>query len=183
MSDLTTETNSLAYTLPGGRTFAAKFIEGSNIRRVVTGLAKAFVGMDSLLNQIKAQYFPDTTTDLLEEWESAVGIPNAYFKGTGTLAERRLHVTTMLTMAYVSTEQDFIDLAAALGYTITISHSVTVEPRLLPFSPPYIPSSNTKSPDFVWKVFVMGEPVPDFLPLLFDSLKAADTYILYDTIP
>jgi len=170
MSDLTTETNSLAHTMPNGRTFAAKFIEGSNIRRLVTGLAKAFVNIDAMLNELKAQYFPDTTTDMLEEWERAVGIPNAYFKGTGDLAERRLHVTTMLNLANVSTEQDFIDLADSLGHTITISHTVTVIPQLPPLPLPYIPSANSQHPDFVWICYVMGEPVPDFLPLLFDSL-------------
>jgi hypothetical protein len=183
MSDLTTETNSLAYTLPNGRTFAAKFVDGSNVRRLITGLAKVFVNIDSMLTQLKAQYYPDTTTDFIDEWESAAGIPNAYFKGTGTLAERRLHVTTMLGLNKIATEDDFIALAATLGYTITITHSVTVIDRLLPFSPPYIPSGKTQSPDFVWECNVIGDPVPDFLPLLFDSLKAADTYILYNSIP
>lgn len=74
------------------------------------------VGTD-LINEA----YPDTTLELLEDWERIVGLPDSC---QPTLAEtitgRREDVLRKLVFRGGQSRKFFIDLAAAFGYTITI---------------------------------------------------------------
>ena len=57
-----------------------------------------------------------TKTELLTRWESAVGIPDSCFPGTGTIDERRAHVLLKLAKMNVQTAEEFVTLGISLGF-------------------------------------------------------------------
>jgi uncharacterized protein YmfQ (DUF2313 family) len=118
-------TQSLANYLPGGRVFAQKNKSGSNLRKLLRGLATEVLRADEFIRTYEQEVIPDQTTLFIDEWEQAVGIPDSCFKGTGTIEQRRTHVLIKLASLGVQTEQDFIDLAALFGVTVTIEQGST----------------------------------------------------------
>ncbi len=113
-------TDSLARYLPNDRLFAAKNVEGSNLRSLLNGLSAENFRTNGYLREYLDQIIPDKTEKFLGEWESALGIPDCCFTGTGTIEDRRRDVLVKLASLGVQTEQDFIDLAAMFGVSITI---------------------------------------------------------------
>jgi uncharacterized protein YmfQ (DUF2313 family) len=65
---------------------------------------------------------PRQTIELLPEWERAWGLPDSCISNPPTaLFERRQNLLTKMTLLGAQSRQSFIDLAASLGYTITIT--------------------------------------------------------------
>ena len=56
----------------------------------------------------------------IEEWEKALGIPDACFKATGDIDERRTHILTKLASLGIQTVADFVTLGAVFGIVITV---------------------------------------------------------------
>lgn len=179
--------------LPGGNLFEAKNKNTSNLYKLFLGFSAELQRMEQTLYDITNDHDIRVTELLIERWESAVGIPDDCFNNTGTLDERRRNVLVKLAAIGANTEQDFIDLAAILGYAITIEHLDEID-----FNPPYdIPLSlefGVPESRFVW--IVKGDGVapnvpPYDIPLslenaqasiiqcLFNKLKPAHTLILY----
>ena len=63
---------------------------------------------------------PDQTVLFIDEWESALGIPDGCFSGTGTLESRRHGVLAKLASLGVQTIADFESLAAVFGITAEV---------------------------------------------------------------
>lgn len=63
---------------------------------------------------------PTTVSELLEDWEDALGLPDSCSILADTLPERVAAVVTKYTRVGGQSRQFFIDLAATLGYDITI---------------------------------------------------------------
>lgn len=183
MANLTQSTNTLAYLLPAGRTFANKFILGTGVRKTLQGLGKTLLRVDEIIERLPIEFFPDTTNELITEWEDLLGIPNAYFKGDGDLVERRTHVVAMLRANGVQTEQDFIDLAALLGVTVQITTGGVNVLELLPLDVPFVPARILSNSLFTWTCTTVGQPTPQFLIDFFDVLRSADTEIIHNWIP
>lgn len=120
-SSKTTEqrAKTLADYLPNGELFRAKNEEDSSLRNLLLGLAIEIGRTEEKMNEITREYDPRFTQLLIEEWESALGIPDDCFPGNGTLEERRDHVVIKLGLA-VSTEESFEALAAEFGYTVDV---------------------------------------------------------------
>lgn len=185
---------SLANFLPNGDLFAAKNIQESTFRNLLNGLAIELQRCEQLLADTTSEHDIRYTSNFIEEWERALGIPDDCFDNTGTLEERRTNLLIKLAAPGVSTEQDFIDLAAMLGYVITIEHLAEVEfypPYNVPFSPIYgVPESR-----YVWIVkgvgvvanvppydvpFSLGSSTATILQCLFNKLKGAHTLIIFE---
>ncbi|WP_233854168.1 YmfQ family protein [Paraburkholderia sp. HD33-4] len=66
--------------------------------------------------------FPATATDLLPEWEASLGLPDPCVGEAGSTQQRRQQVVARLTNSGGASAQYFIDLAASLGYTITVEN-------------------------------------------------------------
>jgi len=64
---------------------------------------------------------PRTTVELLTDWETALGLPDACVPAGQTIQQRRSAVVAKYTSLGGQSRQFYIDLAAALGYTITIT--------------------------------------------------------------
>jgi uncharacterized protein YmfQ (DUF2313 family) len=183
--------DSLADYLPNDDLFAAKKISGKKFRQLLLGLAKSLQRTEDKLETAWEEIDPATTTSFIDDWESALGIPDDCFLGNGPIEERRLHVIVKLG-ASVQTAEDFEDLAAELGLSIKvtsgISHSV------FPFTFPILFFDSPKEARFTMVVNVLdkltgsfpytfpitfGNPTLELVKCLFNKLKPANTQIIF----
>lgn len=118
--DVETQAQRLADYLPGGRLFQAKNISDSNLRKLLRGIGSELFTADGYLRDFQEDIAPSVTTYFISEWESAVGIPDDCFNGTGTLNERRRNVLVKLAALGVQSAGDFVDLGALFGVTVTV---------------------------------------------------------------
>lgn len=124
-------TQALANELPNGRVFSSKNMDDSNFRQYLRIFAPEMSRYESTMLELSREHDINESDVYIENWESAVGIPDDCFPGTGSLEERRAHVIVKLACMNVSTEEEMIALAAKLGTNITI------EPLTTQFLPPY----------------------------------------------
>jgi uncharacterized protein YmfQ (DUF2313 family) len=73
------QVQAIANNLPNDKLFFAKNIEGSNLRKLLYGLAYEVWRMENRVTDIAEQYDITKTIDLLTRWESALGIPDSCF--------------------------------------------------------------------------------------------------------
>ncbi len=193
--DIETHANILAQFYPNDVLFGGKAIDGTVFRNVLKGYARLYAKADDFILQYLDQYNLLTTDNFITEWESAVGIPDACFPGTGTMEERRLHVQLKLLANGTQTEQDFIDLGALLGKTITIEHVPPSALNIPPYDVPFTPGVLEESLLFYWTVKGDGivPLIPPFdvpfsldvttavtLTCFFNTLKPAMTIIIFE---
>ena len=151
--------------LPGGRLFVQKGRSNSNLYKLLSGLGNEFFNANTLIERFLFDIFPNQTELLIDEWESAVGIPDDCFPGTGTLAERRQHVLAKLASLGVTTVDDFVNLANILGVTVTVTNGVdelsaSQFPMTFPFeldTTPVVPSTFT----MVFPFILGGDTIED----------------------
>lgn len=189
------QAQSMANFLPNGRLWCAKNISTSKWRELLVGLGIELLKVERKMNEICTEHDINQTENLLTEWESALGIPDDCAALGSTIEERRTNVIAKLGSNGVSTEQDFIDLAAILGYTITISGGNTI--TSWPWTWPHVWVGSTKEGRFTMVVIFIGVNAPttgawpwtwphpwtddptDILRCLFEKLKPANTVIIY----
>lgn len=112
--------NQLASLLPSGQAWdndKRSSLMGRLLKAFALELARIDLRGEDLMNELD----PRTTLELLPDWERVLGLPDPCLSQAGTLAQRRQAVTTKLTLIGGQSKQFFIDLAAGLGYTITIT--------------------------------------------------------------
>ena len=121
--DLLGAKDSLDHYMPNDRIFGRKSKSVSNIYKLLVGFAVEIARADSK----NAVFRNDTdllkTSELLLEWESAVGIPDDCFNVLEglTVQERINQVLFKIRALGVATEQDFIDLALVIGERLPLS--------------------------------------------------------------
>lgn len=97
----------------------------SNLDRTLGGLAAWRGRVEVRADELLAEADPRTATELLPEWEEAVGLPDECLPAPETLADRRGLVVSRLVGAGGGTRAFFVDLANALGYAVTISEGTS----------------------------------------------------------
>lgn len=109
---------SLAAYLPGGELFQAAFVPGSNFNALLAGLSGELLRAENFLFLYNSEFIPDETTVFIEEWESAVGIPDDCFLTTSTETNevRRRNILVKLASLGVQTVDDFENLAVLMGF-------------------------------------------------------------------
>lgn len=155
-------TDSLVAYLPGGELFAAKNEPSSNLRRLFAGLAVEIKQAEDLMNELTFQHDINCTTDLIREWERAVGIPDECFPGTGSLDIRRQHVLIKLASLGVSTAKGFVDLAALFGFKALVPSGATY--GIFPLAFPIAFFQYPQDARFTLYVFLDSENVPEVFP-------------------
>jgi uncharacterized protein YmfQ (DUF2313 family) len=183
--------DTIADNLPNGPLWTAKRINGKKLRSLLLGFARTLRTGEDKLETVWEQLDPSTTTDFIDEWESALGIPDDCFQGTGSLETRRTHVVAKLTAA-IQTADDFVALAALLGVAITIQSGV--ESSTFPLTFPILFFDTLQDARFTMivnftasstVVFPLTFPIvfPDdnmaVIRCFFDKLKPANTDIIY----
>ena len=184
-------TDSVSAFMPGGRIFQAKNDSASTLRNLLSGLAVELFRIDEQMNLMSEDYDINLANQFIDQWESAVGIPDSCFDGTGTLQERRQTVLAKFAKMNLTTEQDFIDLAALFGVNITIIQGATVGTFPMTFPFVFFPSGTaarfTMFVDFdtVLETFPLEFPIPfgnstiGLIECLFNKLKPANVEIIY----
>lgn len=106
--------------LPSGSAFVRD--PGTNMEQLLLGLAVEWARVESRGEQLAIDVNPLDTVELLPDWERAAGLPD---KCSGeletTIQGRRNALVAKLASTGGQSIQYFIDIAAALGYTITIT--------------------------------------------------------------
>lgn len=188
---VTEHARTLAAYLPNGKTFEGKNILGSNFHQLLRGLAGEMTVAEGYLLTLEKEYFPDETVLFLDEWERALGIPDDCFPGTGSIDERRIHILVKLTSLGVQTAQDFIDLAALFG--ITVSVEPASEHARFPYTFPILllgvaSAKYTILVTFTVTVanefpltfpFTFGDPIIAVLKCLYSKLKPANCELIF----
>lgn len=170
----------------------AKNKEDSTLRKILIGLASEWLNFRDKINEVSNQYNPKTTTQLIQEWEEFVGIPDSCIPIASTIEQRRLNVLLKLAGINATTENQFKKVAEILGYNIQVSNGVSTStfPLTLPFlliseaSAPYtivitLPSSLQPSGFPLTFPFTLTAQQPAILNCLFDKLKPANTQLFF----
>ena len=182
---------SLANYLPGGKLFKVKNYNNSNFRKLLNGIACELFTADGYLRDYQQEVIPDQTVLFLDEWEKALGIPDDCFPGTGTLSDRRTHILVKLASLGIQTAQDFVDLAALFG--ITVSVTPAYDHTVFPFEFPILLLSTTDAMYTIVITFTVtinnefpltfpitfGDPIIGILECLFGKLKPANCNLLF----
>jgi len=190
--DIEAYTNSLADYLPGGPLFASANVSDSNFRKLLRGMAGELFATNGLLKEYSEQIIPDQTTKFIEEWESALGIPDSCLKGDGTLTERRRDILTKLASLGVQTAQDFVDLAETFDVNVTINSGI--DEIIFPLVFPVVMFNTEKEARFTIVVrftdqaanrfplvfpFIFGSGELAILECLFTRLKPSNCDIIF----
>lgn len=129
------QTNSLAAYLPIGKLWGAAYQEGTVTRGLLAGLSGELLRNAALLEEFREQILPDRTTQFLDEWESALGIPDACFTGEGTDDERRNDILAKLASLGVQTSEDMRRLALTVyGIELTIRNPSRDPDNVFPYT-------------------------------------------------
>lgn len=185
----------LAFLFPGK---AIEFVNDTSdpTGALLNALAREIVRALNSMNDLSEDYDILVTTQLLSNWESALGIPDSCFPASGSDTERRLHVLLKFAKMNVQTAEQMRQLAVALGFVDT-----TVVPlsnnSLPPYEVPFIPSS---APDnrYIIQVTASGAvtnfppyDVPfipssvneSLLACIFDIIKPANCKVIFSNAP
>jgi uncharacterized protein YmfQ (DUF2313 family) len=111
----------LANLLPQGLAWPRH--AGSVVMRVVKGLAQFWgdVVDARAADLLERESDPRKTIELLPDWERNWGLPDPCYTAPQSVDERQRALVMRMTMIGAQSRQFFIDVAARLGYTITIT--------------------------------------------------------------
>lgn len=182
--------------MPNDRLFQAKNVKGTNLYKLFLGLGGEFTRVDEIFQNVWDNTNIITTNDLeyISRWEAVVGIPDDCFTQTISLSleKRKEQILVKLSSLGVLTAQNFIDLAALLGVTITIIPGIEVV--YPPYTPPFVPMMSSKSARFTWIIQGPNLDVASYPPYsvpfypsapvsqlrgLFEILKPAMTTLIF----
>jgi len=110
---------ALLKLFPNG--IAWQFEDNRNVPKLIGAWADEFEIVDGSVQSFLNEFFPDTTTAFLPDWERVAGLPDPCSGLASTIALRRKDLIARITAVGGQSRQYFIDLAAAAGYTITIT--------------------------------------------------------------
>jgi uncharacterized protein YmfQ (DUF2313 family) len=97
----------------------------SSFHKIFDAIAEEMVRFDQRIStDLPNEADPNTTLELLTDWERIVQIPDEFqLKVAETVGQRRADILRKLTSRGGQSKQFFIDLAAAFGYTVTINET------------------------------------------------------------
>lgn len=91
------------------------------LTKLLTEFAAEFSRVDFRIEDLLNEADPRTTNELLADWERVAGLPDLCTGIPETIAQRRELLVAKLTNVGGQSKQFYIDLAAKLGYAITIT--------------------------------------------------------------
>lgn len=110
---------------------------GTNMHKLIDGLAVEFSRVHHRADDLLTEMSPDGTVELLAEWEAVWGLPDACTGPLSTLADRRAALLARMTQVGQQSPGFFVQLAAELGYAITIEENVEGDPTVWRVSVPF----------------------------------------------
>ena len=185
--------DALADYMPNGRLFESKKINDSNFRQLIRGIANELFTAEGYLISLNDEYLPDQTVLFISEWESALGIPDNCFSGSGTINERRKNVLVKLASLGVQTANDFEELGDIFGVDVSVHAGVDFS-SVFPATFPFIFFNSAKEARFTIIIdftiqeankftltfpFIFGNKETAILECLFNKLKPANCDIIF----
>lgn len=186
-------TDALADYMPNGRLFEAKKIGDSNFRQLLRGIGSELFTTEGYLISLDKEYLPDQTVLFIEEWESALGIPDDCFSTSGSVDERRKNILIKLAALGVQTAADFEHLGEVFGVDVNVHAGYDVS-STFPMTFPFIFFDRTSDSRFTIVVdfiveaasrfpltfpFTFGSGEIAILECLFGKLKPANCNVLF----
>lgn len=117
--------DSLAQLLPQGGAWrspdGAAFDRDSLMGGFLAGLGGAFVRLYERIFQVSQESTASTIIDGLDDWETEFGLPDPCLGENPARAVRLRYLLAKVRSRGTITPADFIDLAASIGYSISIS--------------------------------------------------------------
>jgi len=92
----------------------------SVLMRTIEGLAAEYARIHARDCDLLAESYPGTALETLTDWERICGLPDPCTGVLGTIQQRRLAILAKLASRGGQSKQYFIDVAAAVGFHITI---------------------------------------------------------------
>ena len=101
----------------------------ANLTRLLAALSEEFARVDTRAEALLAEADPFSTSELLEDWERVFDLPDTcLYAIPQTVAQRRMSLVSKMASVDDLTKQFFIDLAASIGYTVTIDENIDGSP-------------------------------------------------------
>ena len=101
-----TTAQQMADCLPTGRAWGKRNDPESNVRKLINALSTAFNIVQQYVELLDDEFQIRQTTDLLEDWEKSVGIPDSCVALSQTIADRRQDVIDRLSKKPIVTLAD-----------------------------------------------------------------------------
>lgn len=177
------QATSLAQYLHNGKIFQLKNVAGSLLRKLLLGWSSELQRVEQKIKETSVNHDIFDTTLLIEEWESALGIPDDCFSGRGTIEKRRTDVLIKLGVVLL-TEQDYIDLGTLLGIKVKIKHFVDTVFFPLPFPLPFSPSGKVAKFTMIIQMSKeVGECIfPLDFPICFNATEKNEIECIFEKL-
>ncbi len=112
-------TRMLQGLLPRGAAWTRD--SAAKLTQLLAGMAVELSRLDARGDDLINEALPDTTLELLDRWEAVAGLPGECTGPLETIEQRRAALVMRLATVGAQSRQYFIDLAASLGYSVTIT--------------------------------------------------------------
>ena len=190
------QANILAGYLRDDRLHQNKWVDGTNLRKLLIGLAEGFIEFNNNLNIFIAEGDIAKATNLLAEWEKTFGIPDCCLTNNGTIEERRINLLIKLAGLQGTLIEQFEYVINLLGYS-GIQIVTAVDKSTYPLEYPFYYFSEDEAPFTIFVIlpaaltpttYPLPYPIPynSIIPKLqciFDKLKPANVKIIYQIAP
>jgi uncharacterized protein YmfQ (DUF2313 family) len=111
---------AMAGLLPLGQAWPRQ--QESTLMRVVRGLTRIWGDVETRASDLLEQESdPRITLELLPDWERNWGLPDPCYEAPQTIGERQHALVQRMTIEGSQSREFFIEVAASIGYHITIS--------------------------------------------------------------
>jgi len=130
----------------------------ATLTRLLSAMAEGLAGVDARADDLADEADPRSATELLKDWERMAGLPDACSAQVAdTIGERQDVLTAKITRRGGQSRKYFVDLAAALGYAVTVREFTPFVVGSVTGDPCY--SENWR---FAWQVGAPSTTVRDF---------------------
>lgn len=119
MADANDYTEQLKKLSPPGQAWPTE--DDSLWVKLLSAIAQELARVDARATQLVDEALPDTTYDMLTDWERVAGLPDPCSGLGASIAIRRKDLLAQITARGGQSPQYFIDVAAELGYTISVT--------------------------------------------------------------
>lgn len=111
--------NALQALMPVGQAWSLD--PDSGLGLLLAGVGEEFARIDQRAEDLLDESHPSQAFELFAEWEQMYGLPDSCASNDPSFAARRFDLVQRYRQLGGQSRQFFIEMAAALGYTITIT--------------------------------------------------------------
>jgi uncharacterized protein YmfQ (DUF2313 family) len=166
---------AMASLLPRGRAWPRD--PDTNLAALMRALAEIYAQSGAAAAGLIDDVFPATTNNFLTEWEETLGLPDPCTVPAATVIQRRNSILAKLVGTPGQTPAYYIAVAAALGFTVTITEGAAGTHQWT------INASLNNIVYFKAGISVAGDPLASWgnseLECRLNMLKPAHTQLLF----